>query len=269
METLSTTPATAKRRLEFAYDNKWRRVQKKVYAWNGSTYQLSKTLMFLYDRWNLVAELDSNGSLQRSYLWGKDLSGSLRRAGGVGGLLAINDHTDNNGVQTHYACYDGNGNIKSLVNASDRSLDAQYEYGPFGELLRTTGIGIAQENPFKWSSKYSDEIGGLIYYGYRYYNSNIGRWINRDPLGNVAFYSQCANFVNPSQIDSFRNEALTASYIFVNNRVVANVDTLGLKILKSIYVTFNQSLASPGDAYMGNGKIDKSSGRQFQGLMFT
>jgi len=35
----------------------------------------------------------------------------------------------------------------------------------------------------RFSTKYTDDETGLVYYGYRYYSPELGRWINRDPLG--------------------------------------------------------------------------------------
>jgi RHS repeat-associated protein len=54
--------------------------------------------------------------------------------------------------------------------------------GPFGEVLRATGP-MAKANPFRFSTKFQDDETDLLYYGYRYYNANMGRWPNRDPLG--------------------------------------------------------------------------------------
>jgi len=39
--------------------------------------------------------------------------------------------------------HDGNGNVMALVSATDRSILAQYEYGPFGEVLRAT-VGVVR-----------------------------------------------------------------------------------------------------------------------------
>lgn len=36
---------------------------------------------------------------------------------------------------------------------------------------------------FRFSSKYTDQETGLVYYGYRYYSPGMGRWLNRDPIG--------------------------------------------------------------------------------------
>jgi hypothetical protein len=72
-------------KLTFAYDSQGRRIQKMV-ATNSVGISTNN---FLYDGWNLVAEVQPNNSLIRSYVWGSDLSGSMQGAGGVGGLLEV------------------------------------------------------------------------------------------------------------------------------------------------------------------------------------
>ncbi|MDE3100005.1 MAG: hypothetical protein KGJ88_11085 [Verrucomicrobiota bacterium] len=84
------------------------------------------------------------------------------------------------------AAYDVNTNVAALVNAADGTVAANYEYGPFGELIRQTGP-MAKANPFQFSTKYQDDESGLLYYGYRYYDASTGRWVNRDPLGETGF----------------------------------------------------------------------------------
>jgi len=44
---------------------------------------------------------------------------------------------------------------------------------------------LAKANPIRFSTKYQDSETDLLYYGYRYYNANTGRWLNRDPLGEM------------------------------------------------------------------------------------
>ncbi len=70
----------------------------------------------------------------------------------------------------------------ALVNPDDPSQIGTYEYGPFGEPLTITGY-LTANNPFRFSTKYTDEETGLLYFGYRYYNPSMGRWINRDLAG--------------------------------------------------------------------------------------
>jgi RHS repeat-associated protein len=69
-----------------------------------------------------------------------------------------------------------------LVNAATGTVTANYEYSPFGELIRATGP-MAKLNPFMFSTKFYDWETGLYYYGYRYYNPSTGRWPSRDPIG--------------------------------------------------------------------------------------
>ena len=38
-------------------------------------------------------------------------------------------------------------------------------------------------NPFRFSLEYFDEETELVYYNFRYYSPDLGRWLNRDPLG--------------------------------------------------------------------------------------
>jgi RHS repeat-associated protein len=81
----------------------------------------------------------------------------------------------------YFPAYDGNGNLMSYVRASDGVMVAQYEYGPFDELLRATGP-MAQTFNHLFSTKYFDWETGLSYYGHRYYSPTPGRWPNRDPI---------------------------------------------------------------------------------------
>jgi RHS repeat-associated protein len=166
--------------LTFAYDYQGRRIQKLVCTNSGLAYVPEYTNRFVYDGWNLSAILNPGGSIAASFMWGTDLSGSMQGASGVGGLLAEN--LAGNGVQ--FVAYDGNGNVAALVNAATGAISANYEYGPFGEVVRANGP-MAKLNPFMFSTKFYDWESGLYYYGFRYYNPSTGRWLSRDPLGEL------------------------------------------------------------------------------------
>jgi RHS repeat-associated protein len=154
---------------------------------------------YLYDGWNLIAEFNapggtSIGSLVRSYTWGLDIVHSLTSAGGVGALLQIADHATG---KTYLPTYDGKGNVASLVNADTGSTAAAYEYSPFGEPLRSQTIdATVAEQPFRFSTKFTDLETGLVYYGRRYYDPLLGRFICRDPkeeLGGINLYGFVGN----------------------------------------------------------------------------
>lgn len=167
--TAAVSVGVARQKLEFAYDGQSRRISKKVYAWNvgSSSYQLSAETKFLYDGWNLLAELNGLGSnvAIRTYVWGLDLSDSAQGAGGVGGLLSVTDAATG---ATHFFGYDGSGNVAGLAKAADGALSAKYDYTAFGESTLADGA-FATSNPFRFSTKYADAETGHLYYGYRCY----------------------------------------------------------------------------------------------------
>jgi RHS repeat-associated protein len=153
-----------------AYDHQHRRVRKVTPA---------ATFDFIYDGWNLIHETVSstNGAVTEiQYFWGADLSGTLQGAGGVGGLLAVSI----NG-QFYFPCYDNNGNIAAYSDESG-CLVAVYFYDAFGRIISQSGP-MADVFHHRFSTKYFDAETGLYYYGYRFYSSEMMRWMNRDRIG--------------------------------------------------------------------------------------
>ncbi len=71
----------------------------------------------------------------------------------------------------------------SLVDCSNGTISAQFEYDPFGNIIRMTGTGtIAKDNPFRFSTKRTDDNTELVLYEYRPYSPSLGRWPSRDPI---------------------------------------------------------------------------------------
>jgi RHS repeat-associated protein len=202
----AVTAGAPKQKLKFSYDFQSRRISKKVYEWNGASgeWQVAGDLRFIYDGWNLVVELDATLAPVRTHTWGLDLSGSEQGAGGVGGLLFTTTHAP--AASTRFVSFDGNGNVSALLNVESGVTSAEYEYDPFGNTLRATGPA-AEANPFRFSTKYLDSETGLYYYGYRYYQPTTGRWLSRDPIGDIF---------------------LESLYAFVGNIPNSSVDYLGL-----------------------------------------
>jgi len=121
---------------------------------------------------------------------GLDLSKSTSGAGGIGGLLARYDHTSVRG--TLYHC-DLGGNITALF--SSNQVWARYSYDPYGNMQGSVGP-LAEANRYRFSSKELHGNSGLIYYGYRFYDPNLQRWVNRDPIqerGGIHLYEFAKN----------------------------------------------------------------------------
>jgi RHS repeat-associated protein len=85
-----------------------------------------------------------------------------------------------------------------LVN-TNASTAARYQYDPFGNTILADDAdssGTVSENPFRFSTKYTDDETELVYYGYRYYSPELGRWPSRDPAGEaggIGLYRYAAN----------------------------------------------------------------------------
>lgn len=174
----------AHRIINFTYDYLGRRVQKQVLNGTNSTELSSQR--FIYNGWDVIGEYTVSGGttldkLQRTYAWGVDIASSLSNAGGVGALLQFANTTTGT---AYMPSYDGNGNVASLVNLSTGALAAAFEYSPYGEMLRDEVLdNTLGSYCYKFSTKWRDVETGWSYYGRRYYDSRMGRFIGRDSIG--------------------------------------------------------------------------------------
>ena len=157
----------------YAYDPQERRVLKVT---------PTATHTYFYDGWVLIREvIDRAGGESETidYSWGRDLSGTLDGADGVGGLLYVK-----RGSSIYMPLYDHNGNVTAYVDASG-TVVASFAYDTFGNVTAATG-SLADDFSFRFSTKYTDPESGLLYYGYRYYSPASRIWLTRDPLGEDA-----------------------------------------------------------------------------------
>ena len=213
---VANTVVGPQQRMDFAYDHQGRRITNRVWNNTAGTGTSGLDQKVPYDGWNLVAVLGADNSLLPSFVWGTDLSGTFQGAGGVGGLLWIHAlSTLNNQPSTHFVAHDGNGNMSLLINATDGTDSACYEYGPFVEVIRATGP-MAKANPFRFSTKFQDDETDLLYFGYRAYNASTGRWLHPDPL--------CNRPIVPLQDVVF----CELRYVFARNDGLGWIDPLGL-----------------------------------------
>ncbi len=189
-------------RVGFVYDGLNRRRISRYYAWQGSGWAETNEVHYIYDGLLVLQERDTNNNPQVTYTRGLDLSLSRQGAGGIGGLLA---RTDTNGSTYYHA--DGNGNITAMMDGN-QNIVARYRYDGFGKLLGKWG-SLADANTYRYSSKDYDRNSGTYYYGFRFYEPNFQRWLNRDPIqerGGINLYGFVGN--NPQRwVDSFGLQA--------------------------------------------------------------
>ena len=130
----------------------------------------------------------------------------VQGAGGVGGLLAVYEHTnqidstatasadDREGVQAYYPTYDGNGNVTQYIDASGTTA-AHYQYDAFGNTVASSG-SKREDFSHRFSTKPYETETEWYYYGYRYYDPVTGKWPSRDPIaedGGINLYGFVRN----------------------------------------------------------------------------
>jgi RHS repeat-associated protein len=206
---LSNSPVGSKYKVDYAYDYSGRMIQRVVSTNDGTQYVAFLTNRVVYDGKVQLAELNETNGLVKSHVRGLDLSGTMQGAAGVGGLLAINAGANG----THFYAMDGNENVMALVNATNGTISAQYDYSPFGEKLRASGT-MAFVNTFGFSSQYEDPITRRVLYLFRPYNPSTGGWDSRDPI---------------------EEQGGLNLYAFVANDVINSIDIFGSKKLKLVF----------------------------------
>jgi len=154
------------------YDYKSRRVGKVVLSDNS----LCKSSWFVYDDLNMIVEKQQSLDTEicRSYVWGADLSQTLKNGGGVGGLLlTVNEDG------SAFPFFDANGNLVSCISDSG-SLKWISQYSFDGRIL--SSVQANYNNPFQFATKYFDDE--IEAYGYlrRWYSPILSKWMSRDPL---------------------------------------------------------------------------------------
>ncbi|MGD9245789.1 MAG: RHS repeat-associated core domain-containing protein, partial [Desulfobacterales bacterium] len=149
-----------------------------------------------------------NGVIDEKYLW----QGMTR-------LLAVYDGSDNllqrfeyadgrmpvamtRGGSNYYLTYDQIGSLKIVADASGNVLK-RVNYDSFGNIINDTNPTF--EIPFGFAGGLHDMDTGLVRFGNRDYDPDIGRWTAKDPIlfegGNTDLYGYClsdpVNLVDP------------------------------------------------------------------------
>lgn len=121
---------------------------------------------------NTEARIKENNPpvLIKHNIWGNDLAGTFEK------------EVYTNYVETKtYFLKDHLGNIKVRVNESGTVVGYD-DYYPFGMIMNGRSNNTGTEVNYKYTSKERDLETGLDYFGARYYDSKIGRWLSVDPL---------------------------------------------------------------------------------------
>lgn len=182
--------------LLYSYDHRGNRVRVE----NGSA-----TMLYLVDTANptglsqVLEDYSTTSGSLASYVFGTDLVSQMR-----------------SGARSHVHI-DGVGSVQFLTDSTGEVSDA-YRYGAFGELLSTSGT---TDNPYRFTGERFDAVTGFTYLRERYYSSDIGRFLTRDPFEGT--------------ID---RPVSLHRYLYANANPIAFTDPTGRESLASLTVTF-------------------------------
>ena len=188
--------------LEIEYDALGRRIATIDYEAPGGPQQMRH----VYSGLNTVAEYVWSGSqwtLAREVLWGERFPEPLA----LFDFTAAGDEQAGTEEVLHYV-HDALGSVVGLVDAGDPDatpepvppkLVERYDYDPYGKTyieswdasagggsgawVRTTAS--AYGNPFAWTGQRYDAGVGMYHFPFRSFSPELGRWMQRDPLGYI------------------------------------------------------------------------------------
>ena len=153
---------------------------------------------------------------------------------------------ENPGEYTYYVATNYFGDVVALYSGQG-DLRVTYEYDAWGNIIAvrdadeaiiTDSDSIAHRNPIRYRSYYYDTETGLYYLQSRYYNPEIGRFLNSDSIsdpgaGVLAFntFMYCAN--NPVNASDPSGHALLTTLLvgFVVGAVVSAIAEAGCQYL--------------------------------------
>ncbi len=177
-----------KRKVLYFYDPLSRLFAKETYAYNADAWKKEHKVFYLYDRDREIGTQDERGNLLELKILGLGIRGD------IGAAVALEI-----GGNVYAPVHDFNGNIVAIVSP-DGNIAEKYEIDAFGKEKSPSLL-----NPWRFSSKRSEEQ--LFFFGLRFYDPTLGRWLNPDPAG----FADGANL-----------------YVFVQNSPLNRLDLFGL-----------------------------------------
>ena len=152
---------------------------------------------------------------------------------------------------------DVQGNIRRLIDLDTKAIEESYDFTAFGEQLRNSSKD-QQLNPWRFAAKRWDHELGFIYFGKRYYDPRLGRWLTTDPAGFIDsfnLYQYALN--NPFRYYDPRGESLGGYLLGLGEIVLGGAIMAGGFALEVVTVGgFTVGLGvttSTGAALMGLG----------------
>jgi RHS repeat-associated protein len=145
----------------------------------------TNAVQYVWEGWALLAVLDAAGNLLESYTRGVGV------AYDVGSLVAVHHHDGAYTNETIYLHNNHRGDV-TTVRSGTNTL-ATYRYSAYGSVRQHSGI---YECRLGFSSKELDAPVGFLYFGFRFCDPRMARWLSKDPIGVAGGLNQYEAFAN-------------------------------------------------------------------------
>ncbi len=178
------------------------------YSWQGRELTKvtsgSNTYSYKYDADGIRTSKTVNGTKTEFFLNGSQI---LAQKTGDTTMLFFYDSTGKrvgfaNGDTLYYYLYNVQGDVVAIMRAATGQVVAKYSYDAWGKCTVTNAAGytVGEKNPFRYRWYYYDTETGFYYVSSRYYDPEVGRWINADnqlstgsDLTGMNLFAYCGN----------------------------------------------------------------------------
>lgn len=152
--------------------------EEHSYTYDGFNRRISKDQEhYLYAGNNEIGSLDDSGVIKELRILGEGLGAEI----GASIALEIGD-------RIFIPIHDTQGSLALLLDLDTSAPLESYRYTAFGKFFVYDETGCEKEHssysiPWLFSSKRQDHESGLIYFGRRYFDPQVGTWLTMDPKG--------------------------------------------------------------------------------------
>jgi len=200
--------------IEYLIDGRNRRIGKKI---EGVLVQ-----RFLYlGGLSPLAELDAAGNVTTQYVYARGRN--------------VPDYFVRGGV-TYRIFTDHLGSVRYVLDAETGAIAQRMDYDAFGRVTLDTNPGF---QPFAFAGGLYDPQTGLVRFGARDYDPEIGRWTAKDPIGFAGGSAGLYEYVSNEPVNRIDPSGLQERYSgmmreYVENPTLAFANTVGAGIATGV-----------------------------------
>lgn len=201
--------------ITYIYDAFDRRIEERILRWKQQAWHEQSLARFIYDGFKEIGKVNEQGDLLELRILGQGQGAE------IGSAVAL--ELDG---KVFVPLHDSLGSVRCIINAEEGKVVENYRYTAYGKESLWDERGQPLENslvgnPWRFCSKRVDTKTQLVFFGKRFYDPLVGRWMTPDPL----FFYDSPNV-----------------YAFVKNDPLNQCDLYGLFSISQIWDKISTAL---------------------------